>query len=218
MKRRQFSLSTASVVAASALTLPVANTAMAQARQFKEGKDFKRLDKPVTPDAPAGKVDVIEFFWYSCPHCNAFEPVLDAWVKAAPKDLSVRRMPVAFNASFVPQQKLYYTLEGMGKLEELHAKVFRAIHVEKQKLTKDDEILAWVTKQGVDVAKFKEVYGSFSVSNQVRRASQLQDAYGVEGVPSMGVAGKYYTDGTMAGSMQTVLQVVDHLVATARKG
>ncbi|MBU0748890.1 MAG: thiol:disulfide interchange protein DsbA/DsbL [Gammaproteobacteria bacterium] len=218
MKRREFSLSTASVVAASALTLPGANIAMAQARQFKEGKDFKRLDKPVTPDAPAGKVDVIEFFWYSCPHCNAFEPTLDAWVKAAPKDLSVRRMPVAFNASFVPQQKLYYTLEGMGKLEELHAKVFRAIHVEKQKLAKDDEILAWVTKQGVDGAKFKEVYGSFSVSNQVRRASQLQDAYGVEGVPSMGVAGKFYTDGTMAGSMQTVLQVVEHLAATARKG
>ncbi|KQW23915.1 thiol:disulfide interchange protein DsbA/DsbL [Acidovorax sp. Root402] len=217
MKRREFSLSAASAVAASALTLPVANPAMAQARQFKEGKDFKRLDKPVTPDAPAGKVDVIEFFWYSCPHCNAFEPTLDAWVKAAPKDLSIRRVPVAFNASFVPQQKLYYTLEGMGKLEALHAKVFRAIHVEKAKLAKDDEILGWVTQQGVDAAKFKEVYGSFSVANQVRRASQLQDSYGVEGVPSMGVAGKYYTDGTMAGSMQTVLQVVEYLAATARK-
>ena len=217
MKRREFSLSAASAVAASALTLPVANPAMAQARQFKEGKDFKRLDKPVAPDAPAGKVDVIEFFWYSCPHCNAFEPTLDAWVKAAPKDLSIRRVPVAFNASFVPQQKLFYTLEGMGKLDALHAKVFRAIHVEKAKLTKDDEILAWVTQQGVDVAKFKEVYGSFSVANQVRRASQLQDSYGVEGVPSMGVAGKYYTDGTMAGSMQTVLQVVEYLAATARK-
>ncbi len=217
MKRREFSLSAASAVAASALTLPVANPAMAQARQFKEGKDFKRLDKPVAPDAPAGKVDVIEFFWYSCPHCHAFEPTLDAWVKAAPKDLSIRRVPVAFNASFVPQQKLYYTLEGMGKLDALHAKVFRAIHVEKAKLAKDDEILAWVTQQGVDVAKFKEVYGSFSVANQVRRASQLQDSYGVEGVPSMGVAGKYYTDGTMAGSMQTVLQVVEFLAATARK-
>nr|WP_060986248.1 thiol:disulfide interchange protein DsbA/DsbL [uncultured Acidovorax sp.] len=217
MKRREFSLSAASAVAASALTLPVANPAMAQARQFKEGKDFKRLDKPVAPDAPAGKVDVIEFFWYSCPHCNAFEPTLDAWVKAAPKDLSIRRVPVAFNASFVPQQKLFYTLEGMGKLEALHAKVFRAIHVEKAKLAKDDEILAWVNQQGVDVAKFKEVYGSFSVANQVRRASQLQDSYGVEGVPSMGVAGKYYTDGTMAGSMQTVLQVVEYLAATARK-
>ncbi len=218
MKRREFSLSAASAVAASALTLPVANPAMAQARQFKEGKDYRRLDKPVTPDAPAGKVDVIEFFWYSCPHCNAFEPSLEAWIKAAPKDLSIRRIPVAFNASFVPQQKLYFTLEGMGKLDELHAKVFRAIHVEKLKLAKDDEILAWVTKQGVDAAKFKEIYGSFSVSNQVRRAAQLQDAYGVEGVPSMGVAGKYYTDGTMAGSMQTVLLVVDHLTATARKG
>ena len=217
MKRREFSLSAASAVAASALTLPAAHPAMAQARQFKEGKDFKRLDKPVAPDAPAGKVDVIEFFWYSCPHCNAFEPTLDAWVKAAPKDLSIRRVPVAFNASFVPQQKLFYTLEGMGKLEALHAKVFRAIHVEKAKLAKDDEILAWVNQQGVDVAKFKEVYGSFSVANQVRRASQLQDSYGVEGVPSMGVAGKYYTDGTMAGSMQTVLQVVEYLAATARK-
>ena len=217
MKRREFSLSAASAVAASALTLPVANPAMAQARQFKEGKDFKRLDKPVAPDAPAGKVDVIEFFWYSCPHCNTFEPTLDAWVKAAPKDLSIRRVPVAFNASFVPQQKLFYTLEGMGKLDALHAKVFRAIHVEKAKLAKDDEILAWVTQQGVDVAKFKEVYGSFNVANQVRRASQLQDSYGVEGVPSMGVAGKYYTDGTMAGSMQTVLQVVEYLAATARK-
>ena len=212
MKRREFSLSAASAVAASALTLPVATPALAQARQFKEGKDFKRLDKPVTPDAPAGKVDVIEFFWYSCPHCNVFEPTLDAWVKAAPKDLFIRRVPVAFNASFVPQQKLFYTLEGMGKLEALHAKVFRAIHVEKVKLAKDDEIFAWVAQQGVDAAKFKEVYASFTVSNQVRRASQLQDAYGVEGVPSMGVAGKFYTDGTMAGNMQNVLQVVEALV------
>ncbi|UCU98912.1 thiol:disulfide interchange protein DsbA/DsbL [Acidovorax radicis] len=218
MKRREFSLSTASAVAASALTLPMAPAALAQARQFKEGKDYKRLDKPVAPEAPAGKVDVIEFFWYSCPHCNAFEPTLDAWVKTAPKDLAIRRVPVAFNASFVPQQKLYYALEGMGKLDDVHVKVFRAIHVEKQKLAKDDEIFAWIGKQGLDVAKFKEVYNSFSVSNQVRRASQLQDAYGVEGVPSMGVAGKYYTDGTMAGSMQTVLQVVESLAATARKG
>ena len=134
------------------------------------------------------------------------------------KDLAIRRVPVAFNASFVPQQKLYYALEGMGKLDDIHVKAFRAIHVEKQKLAKDDEIFAWIGKQGLDVAKFKEIYNSFSVSNQVRRASQLQDAYGVEGVPSMGVAGKYYTDGTMAGSMQTVLQVVESLTAMARKG
>ena len=213
MKRREFSLSAASVVAASALTLPVATPALAQARQFKEGKDYKRLDKPVAPDAAAGKVDVIEFFWYSCPHCNVFEPAFDAWAKAAPKDLSIRRVPVAFNASFIPQQKLYYTLEGMGKVDELHARVFRAIHVERQKLATDANVMEWMARQpGVDQAKFKEVYNSFTVSNQVRRATQLQEAYGVEGVPSMGVAGRYYTDGTHAGSMPAVLNVVGYLV------
>lgn len=217
MKRREFSLSAASAVAASALSLPVATPALAQARQFKEGKDYRKLDKPLTPDAPAGKIDVIEFFWYACPHCNAFEPTLEAWIKAAPKDLAIRRVPVAFNASFVPLQKLYFTLEGMGKVADLHAKVFRAIHVEKVKLAKDEEIMAWIATQGVDMAKFKEIYGSFTVSNQVRRASQLQDSYGVEGVPSMGVAGRYYTDGTMAGNMPTVLQVVEFLAGTARK-
>ena len=217
MKRREFSLSTASAIAATALTLPVATSALAQARQFKDGKDYKRLEKPVTPDAPAGKVEVIEFFWYSCGHCNAFEPTLEAWMKAAPKDLSIRRIPVAFNPSFVPQQKLYYALEGMGQVNALHAKVFRAIHAEKQRLAKDDEIFAWVAAQGVDAAKFKEIYNSFSVASLVRRGTQLQEAYGVEGVPSMGVAGKYYTDGSMAGSMQTVLQVVEYLATTARK-
>jgi protein dithiol oxidoreductase (disulfide-forming) len=218
MKRREFSLSAATAVAASAVTLPLAAPAVAQVRQFKEGKDFQKLSKPVATDVPAGKIEVIEFFWYSCPHCNAFESTLDAWVKAAPKDLVIRRVPVAFNASFVPQQKLYYALEAMGKLDAVHAKVFRAIHVEKLKLAKDEEIFAWVAAQGVDAAKFKEIYNSFNATNQARRAAQLQGDFGVEGVPSMGVAGRYYTDGTMAGSMQTVLQVVDYLVGVVRKG
>lgn len=218
MKRREFSLSAATAAAASALTLPLATPAFAQARQFKEGKEYVKLGKPVSTEAPAGKVEVIEFFWYSCPHCNAFEPALEAWIKAAPKDLHIRRVPVAFNATFVPQQKLYFALEGMGKLPEVHAKVFRAVHVERLPLNKDELIFDWIAKQGVDAAKFKEVYNSFTVSNQVRKASQLQEAYGVEGVPSMGVAGRYYTDGTMAGNMQNVLQVVDQLAAQTRKG
>src|SRR5690606_26415710 len=115
MNRREFSLSTASVLAISALGLPLAATpALAQApRQFKEGKDYVRLSKPVPTEAPSGKVEVLEFFWYSCPHCNTFEPTFEAWKKAAPQDLAIRRVPVAFNASFVPQQKLYYALEGM---------------------------------------------------------------------------------------------------------
>lgn len=215
MKRREFSLA-ASAAAAGALTLGTTSS-WAQAAGFKEGKDYIKLGKPATVGAPAGKVEVIEFFWYSCPHCNAFEPQFEAWVKSQPADVVVHRVPVAFNASFAPQQKLYYALEGLNLLPQLHAKVFRAIHVERNRLATDDAIFEWVGKQGVDVAKFKGVYNSFTVNNQVRKAAQLQNEYDVEGVPALGVAGRYYTDGTKAGNMDNVLRVVNALVASSRK-
>ncbi|MFT3813398.1 MAG: thiol:disulfide interchange protein DsbA/DsbL [Acidovorax sp.] len=212
MKRREFSLTAATALAAGAFAGP------ALAQQFREGKDYRKLGKPAPTEAPAGKVEVIEFFWYSCPHCNAFEPAFEAWVKSVPKDIVVHRAPVAFNASFVPQQKIYFALQGMGRLDDMHAKVFRAIHVDHMRLGKDDEIFDFMGKQGVDVAKFKEQYNSFTVANQVRKATQLQDAYGVEGVPSMGIGGRFYTDGTMVGSMESVLKVTEQLAATVRKG
>ena len=215
MKRREFSMA-ASAAAAGALTLG-ASSSWAQGAAPKEGKDYIKLGKPASVSAPAGKVEVIEFFWYSCPHCNAFEPQFEAWVKSQPADVVVQRVPVAFNAFFVPQQKLYFTLEGMNLLPQLHAKVFRTIHVERNLLKTDDAIFEWVGKQGVDLAKFKTVYNSFTVNNQVRKAAQLQNEYDVEGVPAMGVAGRYYTDGTKAGNMENVLRVVNALVASSRK-
>ena len=213
MKRRDFSVTALTALSAvAASTLP--HTVLAQGAAPKSGKDYVKLEKAVASEAPEGKVEVIEFFWYSCGHCNEFEPVFANWLKSgASKNVAARRVPVAFNASFMPQQKLYYALEGMGKVDELHARVFRAIHVERQKLATDAAVMEWMAKQpGVDQAKFKEIYNSFTVSNQVRRATQLQEAYGVEGVPSMGVAGRYYTDGTHAGSMPAVLNVVNYLV------
>ena len=215
MKRREFSLA-ASAAAAGALGLG-ASSSWAQGAAPKEGKDYIKLGKPASVSAPAGKVEVVEFFWYSCPHCNAFEPQFEAWAKSQPADVVVRRVPVAFNASFVPQQKLYYALEGMNLLPQLHAKVFRTIHVDRNLLKTDDAIFDWVGKQGVDLAKFKEVYNSFTVANQARKAAQLQNEYDVEGVPAMGVAGRYYTDGTKAGNMDNVLRVVNALVASSRK-
>mgnify|MGYP002133419409 CR=1 FL=1 len=210
MKRREFSLS-AAAVAAGAVTLP----ACAQPR---EGKDYRKLAKPAPVEAPAGKVEVVEFFGYFCPHCNTFEPTLNAWAKTAPKDIVLHRVPVNFNAKTVPMQKLYYTLEGMGKLEPLHAQAFRYIHVERKPLREDEQVFAWAKGQGLDLPKFKEMYNSFGVANQIRKATQLQQAYDVEGVPSMGVAGRYYVDGTMAGSMENVLRIVEQLAAQVRKG
>jgi thiol:disulfide interchange protein DsbA len=215
MNRREFSVGAACTVALASLGFP--GTLLAQARKPEDGTDFLTLDKKVPVEAPAGKVEVIEFFWYSCPHCNAFEPKLVNWIKKLPADVSIRRVPVAFRDDFVPQQRLYYTLEAMGKLEELHGKVFTAIHTDKQVIDKEATIVAWAEKNGLDRAKFQELYNSFSVQTKARRATQLQDAYKVQGVPAIGIAGRYYTDGTMAGTMDRALQVTDYLVAEARK-
>jgi thiol:disulfide interchange protein DsbA len=212
MKRREFSLGTAAALAASGLALP----AHAQ-KKPEDGAEYITLDKRVPVEAAQGKVEVIEFFWYSCPHCNAFEPKLEAWIKKIPADVVVKRVPVAFRDSFVPQQRLFYTLEALGKLDELHRKVFTTIHAERQPLDKEDQILDWAAKQGLDKAKFQELYNSFSVSTKARRATQLMDAFKVQGVPAMGIAGRYYTDGTMAGTMDRALQVTDYLIGEARK-
>jgi thiol:disulfide interchange protein DsbA len=176
------------------------------------------LDPRAPVDAPAGKIEIVEFFWYSCPHCNAFEPTLDAWTKKLPKDVVFRRAPVAFRDDFVPQQRLYFALDAMGLVDKLHAKVFAAIHVEKQNLASSDAIVDWVAKQGVEKAKFLEQYNSFTVATKATRSKQLQNAYKVEGVPAMGVAGRYYSDGSMAGNMERVLQIVDTLTASIRSG
>ena len=216
MNRREFSVGAACVLATTALAgLPA--SVLAQARKPEAGTDYLALDKRVNVDAPAGKVEVIEFFWYSCPHCNTFEPKLDAWSKKLPADVVLKRVPVAFRDDFVPQQRLFYTLEALGKLGELHAKVFQAIHAEKQTINREELILDWAAKQGLDRAKFKELYNSFSVSTKARRATQLQDDFKVQGVPAIGIAGRYLTDGTMAGTLDRALQVTDYLIAEARK-
>ena len=215
MKRRDFSMRFGAALAVPVLGL---STAQAQARRPEAGTDYLVLDKRAAVEAPAGKVEVVEFFWYSCPHCNGFEPALDAWIKRLPKDVAVRRVPVAFRDENVPQQRLFYALEAMGLVEKLHAKVFAAIHVEKQTLAKPELIADWVAKQGVDKAKFLEQFNSFSVSAKASRAVQLQNAYKVEGVPALGIAGRFYTDGTLSKSMERGLQITDFLVAEIRAG
>ena len=130
LRRRTFSQAAAAVAATAVLP----RLAQAQLKGPVAGTDYQVLDTRAGVEAPAGKIEVVEFFWYSCPHCNAFEPTLNQWVKKLPKDIAFRRVPIAFNDTFVPQQRLYYTLEAMGLLDKLHAKVFAAIHVDKLKL------------------------------------------------------------------------------------
>ena len=210
MKRREFA------IGAAALPLAAPMLANAQGRPPEDGHDYRTLDKRVAVDAPPGKIEVVDFFWYSCPHCNAFEPMLQAWSRKLPDDVVLRRVPAAFRDDMVPQQRLFYTLEAMGKLPDLHVKVFDAIHKEGADLTRIAPMAQWVAKQGIDPQKFTDVYNSFTISAKARRAVELQDRYQVEGVPAFGIAGRWYTDPTLAGDNARFVRVAEFLIAKAR--
>lgn len=217
MKRRDFSLAAASVGLAPFVAGAAAH---AQAGTFKAGTDYIQLKRPAPVDAPAGKVEVIEFFSYNCPHCADFEPQLEAWVKKLPADVAFKRVPVPFVGNDVEsKQRLYYTLEALGKVDQFQSSIFTLIHKQRVPLFGDAAILDWANKQpGLDGAKFAEMYKSFTVSGKVKRATQLQNDYQVGGVPALGVAGRYYIDGELARSMERALQITDSLIAQVRKG
>jgi thiol:disulfide interchange protein DsbA len=213
------------VLAALSLTLVTATAGAAPANP-QNGVDYRTLDKAQQTDS-GSKVEVTEFFWYSCPHCFAFEPSLTEWVKKQGDKIVFKRVPVAFRDSFVPQQKLFYTLEAMGKLDQLHQKVFHAIHVERQSLDTDASVTDFMVKQGVDKNKFLEVYNSFGVQAKARRATQLQAAYQIEGVPTVAIDGRFLTAPSIVAAgignqpepalHSATLQVMDALVARAAK-
>ena len=214
MHRRQFTqvaVAAAAVTSLSAVAL-LSNTAVqAQAAKPQAGVDYLSLDKAVPAENAGGKVEVIEFFGYWCPHCNAFEPELEAWLKKLPANINFKRVPVAFQEAAVPLQKLYYTLETMGKVNEMQRKVFTAIHADKQNLNTQEGIVAWAVKQGLDQQKFVETFNSFAVNTKVSRAKQISNEYKIQGVPSLGVAGKFYTDSGLAKGMTRALQVAEFL-------
>jgi thiol:disulfide interchange protein DsbA len=211
MNRREFSLQMLSAAAATSL----AGAAQAQGGTPVEGTHYVKLNQPLP--VPPGKIEVIEFFWYGCPHCNDFEPALDAWSKKLPEDVAFRRVPVAFREAYVPHQKIFYALEAMGLIPTMHRKVFYAIHGERQRLDKPADIAAFMQKNGVDGDKFLEQYNSFSVQTKVRQASKLAADYKIDGVPAIGIQGRYYTSGALAGSPGGSLAVADHLIQRSRK-
>ena len=209
MNRRDFALKT-SLLALSGAALP----ALAQGG-LVEGNDYKRVAQPVP--VAGDKVEVVEFFGYWCPHCHAFEPALDAWVKKLPASVNFKRMPVAFNAAQEPAQRLYFAIEALGLVDSLHRKVFAAMHVEHKRLDKDAEISEFASKNGVDPAKLLDAMKSFSVATKVRQARQLSEAYRIEGVPTLGIHGRFMTSPSIAGSQERALAVADALILQARK-
>ncbi|HUG26593.1 thiol:disulfide interchange protein DsbA/DsbL, partial [Piscinibacter sp.] len=213
MNRREFSTQLVAAGLAGSALVP---SALAQGGPV-EGKHFVKLGQPL-PVQP-GKIEVVEFFWYGCPHCNVFEPALDAWVKKLPADVAFRRVPVAFrDEPFVTHQKIFYALDTMGLIPTMHRKVFYAIHAQRQRLDKPADIAAFMDKNGVDGAKFMENFNSFSVQTKARQAAKLAADYKIDGVPAIGVHGRYFTSGALAGTTDASLVVADHLIQRVRKG
>jgi thiol:disulfide interchange protein DsbA len=212
MKRRDFSMQ----LAAAGLGSLWAGTASAQGAPV-EGTHFTRLSQPAPVSAPAGKIEVVEFFSYGCPHCYALEPTLEPWAKRLPADVVFKRVPVGFNALYENYQKIFYALEAMGQVEQMHGKVFNAIHQQRQRLDKEADIAAFMTANGIDGAKFIELYKSFGVQAKAKQAQQLANSYKIDGVPAMGVQGRFVTSGSQAGSNERALAVTDVLVQNLRK-
>ena len=215
MKRREFA---AQLLVATAGTAALTQATLSQAQGTPvEGKQYVRLSQPL-PSAASGKIEVVEFFWYGCPHCNDFEPMLDAWAKKVPADVLFRRVPVAFrDEPFGSHQRIFYALEAMGQVEAMHRKVFYAIHNDRARLDKPADISAFMAKNGLDGAKFLDVFNSFSVQTKARQAKQLSESYKIDGVPALGIQGRFYTSGSLAGSNDQALAVTEFLVQQIRK-
>ncbi len=208
MKRREFALGATAFAVPGLLALPA---------RAQSGPGYLTLKDRAPVEAPAGQIEVIEFFSYGCSHCKNFEPMFSAWKKAAPKDVVVRLVHVGFQSSFEPLQRIYYGLESIGQVDKVHGKVFDALQTERKRVDKPEVLFPWIAEQGVDRAKFEEAYKSFGVASKLRRAVQLQEAYKVEGTPALGIAGKYYTDGSMAGGFERMIQIANNLIAQERK-
>lgn len=162
-----------------------------------------------------GKVEVVEFFAYSCPHCAVVEPMIADWKKTLPSDVMLYSVPIAFNAAMKPLQELFYALEAVGRTD-LHPMVFVAIHQEKKRIFSKDAILKWVESHGVDKTQFAAAMDSFGVRSKVQRADQLAKGYAIQGTPSLAVDGRYLTSPTEAGGYQQMIDVADDLVRQSR--
>jgi thiol:disulfide interchange protein DsbA len=205
----------------------VASTAFASIADPKLGSEYVQLASPQPVQTVGKKVEVIEFFMYHCPHCNVLDPYLSEWVKKQGDKIVFKRVHMPYSGANDPEAHLYLTLEAMGKLDEMHAKVFKAMHVDRVRLTKDDVIIDWVGKNGVDKAKFLETWNSFGVMSKLKRLPQVLNAYKIDSVPTLVIDGRLMTSPSVveatnkgmdeASLSKATVQVLDGIVTKVAK-
>ncbi|MFD1558887.1 thiol:disulfide interchange protein DsbA/DsbL [Paraburkholderia silviterrae] len=180
------------------------------------GKDYTVLQAAQPLDVPAGKIEVIEFMWYGCPHCNEFDPLLEDWIKKQGPDVVFKRVPVAFRDDFIPHSKMLYALDALGLTQKLTPAIFHEIHVNKNYLLTPEDQAKFLATQGVDPKKYMEAYNSFSTQSSLQRGKAMESAYKIEGVPTIAIQGKYETGPAATNSLQGTLQVMDFIISQIR--
>lgn len=198
-----------------ALLLAVISLGVAAEGTAPSGESYE-LVSPAQPTQSDGKIEVIELFWYGCPHCYHFEPELQAWLKHKPDDVMFRRIPALFNEQWVVHARAYYAAEALGMVDKLHEPLFDAIHKDGKRIMDEESIIKFAASQGIPEQQFREAYDSFAVDKKVRQAMMATRDYGITGVPALIVNGKYRTSPSLAGGADQVLKVIDTLVAKER--
>jgi thiol:disulfide interchange protein DsbA len=178
---------------------------------------YTELKPPQPTESAAGKVEVLEFFWYGCPHCYTLEPSIETWTKKLPADVQFRRVPAVFNERWGHDAAIFYTFEALGVLNKLHRPFFDAIHRDRLRTEDQQALTQWLQKNGVDSDRFYNTLKSFGVQTKVRRAAQLSVAYRIDGTPAMAVQGRYSVSAEQGRSHQGMIETVDYLVDLARK-
>src|SRR5713226_4192603 len=178
---------------------------------YTEGVEYARLPQS-QPVETGNKIEVREFFWYGCPHCYALEPAINRWLKTKPANAQFVRMPAILSPSWEPHARTFYAFEALGVTDKLHSAFFNAIHAQGQALNNESSIAEFVAKHGVDKEKFLKAYNSFSVNAFVKNAVQMAQRYGIEGVPTLIVDGKFRTGSSMVGGHDALMHLVDYLI------
>jgi len=200
----------------SLLALILLLPALSQAQNYIEGKSYSKLSETVATQS-GDKIEVLEFFWYGCPHCSSFEPTLKKWKKSKPANVTFTRVPAPLNPRWMVHTKTYYALQIMGEGEKHHEAIFAAMHVKKQKLNSKSAIADFLADRGVNKETFLATLDSFAVEMRAKQAMQLGQQYKVNGVPLLTVNGKYSVSGSQAGSYAGMVNVTNHLIKQESK-
>jgi len=177
--------------------------------------DYRVIENPQPVSVTTG-IEVIDFFWYGCPHCYNLQPALERWIGRKPADVTVRRIPAVLRDSWAPHARIYYTLEVLGETERLHQRVYHDYHVGKLAMSKPEVMSEWAVRNGIARERWDEAYNSPQVAQKLAEAAKQTRAYKVTGTPSLVVQGRYLTSGSMAESLDGMIAILDGLVQRVR--